>query len=96
MPSTRRNVPVTTMQRCPLRYGEVPLHGLGFSSRGYPCRLSAKPGKTRQTAADQFWSRAADDARISAQFRAICVDNLHTVRKTVGLLGGRSDSARTM
>ena len=37
-------------------------------------------------AADQFWSRAADDARISAQFRAICVDNLHTVRRTVGLL----------
>ena len=39
-------------------------------------------------AADRFWSRAADDARISAQFRAICVDNLRTVRKTVGLLGG--------
>lgn len=44
------------------------------------------------TAADQFWSRAADDARISAQFRAICVDNLRTVRKTAGLLGGRADS----
>jgi hypothetical protein len=44
-------------------------------------------------AADQFWSRAADDARISAQFRAICVDNLRTVRKTVGLLGGSANSA---
>jgi hypothetical protein len=44
-------------------------------------------------AADQFWSRAADDARISAEFRALCVDNLHTVRKTVGLLGGRGNSA---
>jgi hypothetical protein len=39
-------------------------------------------------AADRFWSRAADDGRISGQFRAICADNLRTVRKTVGLLGG--------
>jgi HipA-like C-terminal domain len=46
------------------------------------------------TAADQFWSRAAEDARISAEFRKICVENLHTVRKTVGLLGGRANSAR--
>jgi len=38
-------------------------------------------------AADRFWSRAAEDGRISAQFRAVCVDNLRTVRKTVGLLG---------
>jgi hypothetical protein len=40
-------------------------------------------------AADEFWSRAANDARISAEFRAICVDNLHTVRKTVGLSNPR-------
>jgi hypothetical protein len=39
-------------------------------------------------AADQFWSRAANDARISDQFRAICADNLRTVRTIVGLLGG--------
>lgn len=39
-------------------------------------------------AADQFWSRAAEDARISAQFRATCVENLGTVRRTVALLGG--------
>ena len=38
-------------------------------------------------AADRLWSRAADDGRISAEFRAICADNLRTVRKTVGLLG---------
>jgi hypothetical protein len=37
-------------------------------------------------AADQFWSRASDDARISEPFRAICAENLRTVRKTVGLL----------
>ncbi|MGH8136797.1 MAG: type II toxin-antitoxin system HipA family toxin YjjJ [Steroidobacteraceae bacterium] len=43
-------------------------------------------------AAEEFWSRAADDARISTQFRAICADNLHTVRKTVGLPGGRANS----
>ncbi len=46
------------------------------------------------TAADQFWSRAADDARISAEFRALSVDNLHTVRKTARLLGGRGSSTR--
>jgi hypothetical protein len=45
------------------------------------------------TAADQFWSRAADDARIGAEFRALCADNLHTIRKTVGLLSGRDSSA---
>ena len=39
-------------------------------------------------AAAQFWSRAADDARISAQFRASCVDNLRAVRRTMGLLRG--------
>ena len=36
-------------------------------------------------AADRFWSMAADDARISAEFRAICVDNLNAVRRTVAL-----------
>jgi hypothetical protein len=38
-------------------------------------------------AADRFWSRVADDARISVPFRAICVDNLRTVRKTAELGG---------
>ncbi len=38
-------------------------------------------------AAEGFWSRAAEDARISAGFRAICVENLDRVRKTIGLLG---------
>ena len=41
------------------------------------------------TAAEQFWSRAADDARIGAEFRAIWVANPHTIRKTVGLLSVR-------
>jgi hypothetical protein len=44
------------------------------------------------TAVDQFWSRAANDARISAQFQAICVDNLNKVRKTVELLDGRTNT----
>jgi broad specificity phosphatase PhoE len=42
-------------------------------------------------AADQFWSRAANDARISDQFRAICSDNLRTVRMTAELLGGQGE-----
>ncbi len=39
-------------------------------------------------AADEFWARAADDLRISADFRSICAGNLRTLRETVGLLGG--------
>jgi hypothetical protein len=38
------------------------------------------------SAASQFWAHAAEDARISAEFRAICSDNLLIVRKTRGLL----------
>ncbi len=38
------------------------------------------------SAASQFWAHAAEDARISAEFRAICSDNLHIVRKAMGLL----------
>jgi hypothetical protein len=42
------------------------------------------------TAAVEFWSHAADDSRISAAFRAICAENLQTVRKTAALLGSRA------
>ena len=42
------------------------------------------------TAAQEFWSRSAADARISAAFRAICAENLQTVRKTAALLDGRA------
>lgn len=43
-------------------------------------------------AAAQFWAQAADDAHVSVGFRAICADNLGTVRNTVGLLGGGANS----
>ncbi len=39
------------------------------------------------SAARQFWAEAADDARISGEFRATCNQNLHIVGKTMGLLG---------
>jgi hypothetical protein len=42
------------------------------------------------TAAEEFWYRAADDARISAAFRTTCAENLQTVRKTAALLGARA------
>jgi hypothetical protein len=42
------------------------------------------------TAAEEFWSHAADDPRISAAFRAICAENLQTVRKTTALLGNHA------
>jgi hypothetical protein len=41
-------------------------------------------------AAEQFWSHAADDARVSAAFRAICAENLQTVRQTAALLESRA------
>ena len=37
-------------------------------------------------AAQEFWSHAADDPRISAALRAVCAENLQTVRKTGALL----------
>jgi hypothetical protein len=69
----------------------VELPPVNFAPR-LPLPAEREAWQDAVTAADQFWSRAADDARISAQFRAICVDNLHTVRKTAGLLGGRANS----
>ena len=53
--------------------------------------LPAERDAWQQAAADQFWSRAANDARISDQFRAICSDNLRTVRTTAALLGGQGE-----
>lgn len=70
----------------------VELPPVNFAPR-LPLPAEREAWQDAVTAADQFWSRAADDARISEQFRAICVDNLHTVRKTAGLLGGRANSA---
>jgi hypothetical protein len=65
----------------------VELPPVNFAPR-LPLPAEREAWQQAAAAADRFWSRAADDARISAQFRAICVDNLRTVRKTVGLLGG--------
>jgi hypothetical protein len=70
----------------------VELPSVNFAPR-LPLPAEREAWQDAVTAADQFWSRAADDARISTQFRAICVDNLHTVRKTAGLLSGRANSA---
>jgi hypothetical protein len=64
----------------------VELPTVNFAPR-LPLPAEREAWQDAATAADEFWSRAADDARISAEFREICVDNLQTVRKTVGLLG---------
>ena len=45
------------------------------------------------SAAIQFWDQAADDTRISAEFRATCDQNARAARKTMGLLGGSAGSA---
>jgi hypothetical protein len=57
-----------------------------------PLPAEREAWQSAAAAAAEFWSRAADDARINAEFRAVCADNLHTVRKTVSLLGGANSS----
>jgi hypothetical protein len=60
----------------------------GFLGRQFACAH----GPALQLGDDpRQWSD--DDAHISAEFRAVWVDNLHVVRKTAGLLGGRGDVA---
>lgn len=78
------------MLYAPQRGVELPL--VNFAPR-LPLPAEREAWQHAATAADQFWSRAADDARIGAEFRALCVDNLHTIRKTVRLLGVRGSSA---
>lgn len=63
----------------------VELPPVSFNAR-LPLPTEREAWRVAAAAAEQFWSRAADDARISAEFRAICADNLSAVRKTVGLL----------
>jgi hypothetical protein len=72
----------------------VELAPVAFAPRP-PLPTEGEAWQQAAAAADQFWSRAADDARLIARFRAICVENLRTVRKTVGLPGGGADSAST-
>ncbi len=66
------------MLYAPQRGVEIP--AVNFTPR-LPLPAEREAWQDAVTAAAQFWSRAADDVRISAQFRSICVDNLHTVRK---------------
>jgi hypothetical protein len=70
----------------------VELPPVNFALR-LPLPAERESWQDAATAAGQFWSQAADDVRIGAEFRAICAHNLHTVRKTVELLGGRGTSA---
>lgn len=78
------------MLYAPQRGVELPL--VNFAPR-LPLPAEREAWQYAATAADQFWSRAADDARIGAEFRALCVVNLHTIRKTVRLLSVRGSSA---
>lgn len=58
-----------------------------------PLPTEREDWRVAAAAAEQFWSRAADDARISAGFRAICADNMRTVRRTARLLGDSANFA---
>lgn len=73
------------MLYAPRRGVELPL--VNFNPR-LPLPTEREAWRIAAAAAEQFWARAGDGARISAEFRAICADNLSTVRKTVGLLRG--------
>lgn len=63
----------------------APQRGVELPSVSFTPRLPLPAERAVwQDAADAaavFWSRAADDVRISKEFRAICVDNLHSVRR---------------
>ena len=78
------------MLYAPQRGVELPL--VNFAPR-LPLPTEREAWAFAATAADQFWSRAADDDRIGAGFRALSAENLRTIRKTVGLLSGRGSSA---
>lgn len=65
----------------------VELPPVNFNPR-LPLPTEREAWRIAAAAAEQFWSRAADDPRITAEFRVICADNLSAVRKTVGLLRG--------
>jgi hypothetical protein len=67
----------------------VELPPVSFTPR-LPLPAEREAWQEAAAAAAEFWARAADDARITAEFRAICGANLHKVRKTVGLLSGRA------
>ncbi len=70
------------MLYAPLRGVELP--PVNFAPR-LPLPAERGAWQDAVNGAERFWSRAADDARISAEFRAICDDNLNAVRKTAGL-----------
>ena len=66
----------------PMRYAPqrgVELPPVDFVPR-LPLPAEREAWQAGAAAADQFWSRAADDDRISAQFRAVCADNAQKVR----------------
>jgi hypothetical protein len=72
----------------PMRYAPqrgVELATVDFSPR-LPLPAEREAWQQAATAASQFWAGAADDVRISADFRTICGHNLHTVGKTIRLL----------
>ncbi|MGH8210740.1 MAG: type II toxin-antitoxin system HipA family toxin YjjJ [Steroidobacteraceae bacterium] len=65
----------------------VELASVTFAPR-LPLPAERETWQQAASAAGAFWAQAADDARISAEFRATCNHNARTVRKTMGLLGG--------
>jgi hypothetical protein len=63
----------------------VELAPVKFAAR-LPLPAEREAWQQAGSAACQFWAHAAEDSRISAQFRAICNHNLQTVSRTMGLL----------
>lgn len=63
----------------------VELPQVTFNPR-LPLPAEREAWRDAASAAEHFWSRSANDARISAEFRALCAANLAAVRKVVGLL----------
>lgn len=83
-------IPAPAYDMLPMLYAPqrgVELVTVNFVPR-LPLPAEREAWRIAATAAEQFWSRAADDTRISAEFRVICADNLNKIREAVGLLTG--------
>jgi hypothetical protein len=90
-PAGRRLMLAPAYDMLPMLYAPqrgVELPPVHFAPR-LPLPAEREAWQAAAIAAEQFWSRAAQDARISAAFRATCAENLRTVRNTVALLDSR-------
>lgn len=69
------------MAYAPLRGGELPLRQFAPEC---PLPSEAAPWQWAAAAAERFWGKAAEDGRITDDFRCICAENAGKVRSLIG------------